>query len=411
MVSKEQAAQILSLSSEFNYDISPTLKSLEEFDEVGEKWIKLAGEQFPELLYAAEEIVLYAKNLFRGSQRLNILNTSEEVLIMKGGGIKGLAYVGALEALGDTYKFNWFAGTSAGAITAVLLSAGYTIKELKTILYDKDFKSFKDACYLKIPVNLWKHKGMYRGFSFEVWLNKLLSKKIDTALQVKLHHLPKRATIYACTRDEPLIFDSTIIQNGGTGAAFAARCSMSIPYIFMPQMNQGVHVFDGGLKNNFPVELLLQHNPNANFLGLYLGDEHFVKKKNNVFLDVFRVFLESTEPNILEKYEKQIIVIDPSPISTLKFRLNEVEKNFLLEAGRLAAIKFLSKRGLTDLEGHNYESRKTALEKIRHTLKRKKKIRKFWFWTKIVLAVAGLIYCVTLWKILAWVCISLASLL
>ena len=50
-------------------------------------------------------------------------------LIMKGGGIKGLAYVGALDLLRDQYDFEWFVGTSAGAITAILLASLATLSK------------------------------------------------------------------------------------------------------------------------------------------------------------------------------------------------------------------------------------------------------------------------------------------
>ena len=70
-------------------------------------------------------------------------------LIMKGGGIKGLAYVGAIEVLEKHFDFNWFAGTSAGAVSAVLLASGYTTSELKDILQDKDFNDFKDAHFFR----------------------------------------------------------------------------------------------------------------------------------------------------------------------------------------------------------------------------------------------------------------------
>jgi predicted acylesterase/phospholipase RssA len=60
-------------------------------------------------------------------QSINEEESKEFALIMKGGGAKGLAYVGALQVLEQYgYKFTWFVGTSAGAITAVLLAAGYT---------------------------------------------------------------------------------------------------------------------------------------------------------------------------------------------------------------------------------------------------------------------------------------------
>lgn len=81
-------------------------------------------------------------------ERLDLEVVEEELpfaLIMKGGGIKGLAYAGALEVLWERYRFNWFVGTSAGAVAAVLLGAGYTPREVEGILRDKDFTDFFDS--------------------------------------------------------------------------------------------------------------------------------------------------------------------------------------------------------------------------------------------------------------------------
>lgn len=50
---------------------------------------------------------------------------------MKGGGVKGLAYVGALSVLTSHYTFHRYVGTSAGAIAAILLAAGFTPDELE----------------------------------------------------------------------------------------------------------------------------------------------------------------------------------------------------------------------------------------------------------------------------------------
>ena len=55
-------------------------------------------------------------------------------LILKGGGIKGIAFVGALKELRAHYDFNWYAGTSAGAITAILLASGYTVGQLEKLV-------------------------------------------------------------------------------------------------------------------------------------------------------------------------------------------------------------------------------------------------------------------------------------
>ena len=63
-------------------------------------------------------------------------------LVFEGGGVKGIAYVGALEVLdkeGILRNIERVAGTSAGAMVAVLVGLGYTTKEISDILWDINF--------------------------------------------------------------------------------------------------------------------------------------------------------------------------------------------------------------------------------------------------------------------------------
>ena len=52
----------------------------------------------------------------------------------EGGGIKGGAFLGALEVLFRKHRTRRLIGTSAGALTATCLAAGYTPQELLEIL-------------------------------------------------------------------------------------------------------------------------------------------------------------------------------------------------------------------------------------------------------------------------------------
>lgn len=56
-------------------------------------------------------------------------------LVFEGGGAKGMAFVGACEELFDRgHTFGRLLGTSAGAITATLLAAGYKPDEMRNVL-------------------------------------------------------------------------------------------------------------------------------------------------------------------------------------------------------------------------------------------------------------------------------------
>ena len=130
-------------------------------------------------------------------------------LVMKGGGVKGLAYVGAIGLLQEQYKFDWFVGTSAGAIAAILLGAGYEIDELEAILREKDFTDFFDAnWYEKVP-NLFIHGGMNHAKEFTHWMDELLAAKVGKVTRIRLSDLPNRVTVYASRRNRGVLrFDS-----------------------------------------------------------------------------------------------------------------------------------------------------------------------------------------------------------
>jgi NTE family protein len=61
-------------------------------------------------------------------------------LVFEGGGAKGMVFIGALDVLFEEagHKHGRLLGTSAGAITALALAAGYTVPELNAALLEKD---------------------------------------------------------------------------------------------------------------------------------------------------------------------------------------------------------------------------------------------------------------------------------
>lgn len=60
-------------------------------------------------------------------------------LVFEGGGVKGLAYIGALEELANhgvsLDKIENVAGASVGSLTALLLALNYSISDIKMFLY------------------------------------------------------------------------------------------------------------------------------------------------------------------------------------------------------------------------------------------------------------------------------------
>lgn len=326
-------------------------------------------------------------------------------LIMKGGGIKGLAYIGALDVLQDEYDFSWFVGTSAGAITAILLAAGYSVEELQEILEEKNFSDFFDANWYQQLLNLITKKGLHPAKAFTDWLDILLSKKLNQLSRVTLGDIEKktgnRVTVYASQeRKKALTFDSVDTPN--ESAAFAARCSMSIPFYFTPEKDQGVSAFDGGLQNNFPIRKLIEDHGQVPFISFFLGAETFEPiKETTLYMQILNIWLGQGEDEYVEQYREQTIIIDPRPIGTLDFDLTNDEKCFLVTCGKIGAMKHL-----IPIDEHSSDpdlvEALNLKDSLRPTVDKQSCIRKRWIKGKlrlvlIVIPILACLYILLMW--------------
>lgn len=269
-------------------------------------------------------------------------------IVIKGGGVKGLAFAGALLELENYFSFDTFAGTSAGAIAAVLMGVGYKPSELLDILDKKDFKEFKDASILKAVINFIRTRGLYPGDEIEKWISQLLKRKLPEKLNdITMEDLPTHTIVYSSRiKDGTLIFDSKK-QRKDTHVAFATRCSMSIPYFFTPKLVDGVRVYDGGARNNFPLKLFMETYPTKPVIGLYLING--TKKGGVVIGELANIAMDGEEVPIVENNLDKVVVIDPRPIKTTDFNLTQKKKELLILSGRLGALKFIE-RNYTDIQ-------------------------------------------------------------
>jgi len=189
--------------------------------------------------------------------------------IFEGGGVRGIAFAGAVSCLEDRgYEFQRLAGTSAGAVMAALLAAGYTAKEL-SILTDTDFSRFLDSDLIQSipllgkPLGLLLEKGLYQGDYIEEWMRGLLKKKGKTKFGDVMLGGESRLKIIASdiTKKEIVILPDDLPKYGFDPMEFeiakAVRMSASIPLFFSPVIIEcdrcESYIVDGGVLSNFPV--------------------------------------------------------------------------------------------------------------------------------------------------------------
>jgi NTE family protein len=140
-------------------------------------------------------------------------------LVFEGGGVKGIAYVGAIQVLaqrGALTGIRRVGGTSAGAINALILTLGYDLGEQKTILESTDFSRFMDDSFgvIRDIRRLATKFGWYKGDFFSGWIGDQHLHSDDWQRTVYIDTLDVKTTDFHITRDR----QQAIVEQGIKGA-------------------------------------------------------------------------------------------------------------------------------------------------------------------------------------------------
>lgn len=288
-------------------------------------------------------------------------------VVFSGGGVKAFAFAGAIEVLEKAgYRFKRLGGTSAGAIVAALLAAGYTSDEIKkhmealepALLLDRKADGFRFPFFKWLK--LYWRMGLFSGNAFEKWMKQLLlAKGVDTFAD-----LPSGALsiiVSDISRGEMVVLPDNLDQYGIDPNTFsvarAVRMSCSLPFFFEPialynQKGEKCLMIDGGILSNFPLWLFDSGDalPERPFLGLQLSNKSEVmmsrKIKNAIelFRGLFTTMREAHDAKYISKYKtSNIIFIPVNHVETADFGLSKEERERLAKIGKEKAERFLKK--------------------------------------------------------------------
>ena len=319
-------------------------------------------------------------------------------LVLEGGGVKGIGLAGAYSVLEERgYRAQNVAGTSAGAITAALIAAGYRTDELRDIVFGLDFKSFEDTRWYEhtwagFGLNLLREQGVYRGEVFLEWMRaKLAAKGVRTFADLHTGETdPKYASrlqviVSDVTARRLLVLPRDAAELGldpdALEVAEAVRMSMSIPLFFEPvrienaTTNHEHLIVDGGMLSNFPVWLfdcahgqppewptfgllLVEPDPTTPITERLPKPEHAPRGARGL-IDLISAMAHTMMEAHDRLYLQQATFARTIPIPTLgvgttEFAITKERKQALYDSGRKAAEDFLE---TWDFEGYKREFR------------------------------------------------------
>ena len=187
-------------------------------------------------------------------------------LTLSGGGAKGLAHIGILQAIDQAgLKIDAITGTSMGSIVGALYAAGYSGDTIETLARKLDWdlmfstspklnaisieeKDEFDKYALEIPFENGKFKlgkGIIEGQ--ELWLK--FAELFEPVYNI--NDFSKLSIPFKCIGTDLETGNAVVMDHGDITSC--VRASMAIPSVFTPVRYEGKTLVDGGLVNNFPV--------------------------------------------------------------------------------------------------------------------------------------------------------------
>lgn len=290
-------------------------------------------------------------------------------LVFKGGGVKGIAYVGAAKALEEANilsQIKGFAGTSAGSITAALLACRISPDTINTFIGQTNYENFKDSGgILKYAEDLLNDFGPYKGDYFlDDWFKAFLTQQ-GVNSEITFAQLTQKYNsalkVFSTDLNTQSIQEFSTQQTPNVQVAYAVRASMSIPMFFrawqFPDSQPTNHIYvDGGVMYNYPIDTFdsSETNPNQT-LGFFLTDltDEPTPPNNLIFgfdhietyiKSVFEALMNSQDFMIQKNdFEKdRTIQINDLGISATDFSITPAQVNALYQSGYQATQQFLS---------------------------------------------------------------------
>jgi NTE family protein len=315
-------------------------------------------------------------------------------LVFKGGGVRGIAYMGALEVLEDQgilKDIDRVAGTSSGAIAATLTSFRIPMKGVIDIFNSLDLSRVPqngsdghEKVFRFLPIKntdsyrrLLERYGWYSSDYFYDWLENVIAGQCGGNRRATFNDFKRRgfrdlhvvASNLSRRRAEDFSYETT----PDVAVADAVRMSMSIPLFFEALrfdgkcFGSGDYYVDGGVYNNYPIYLFDQERYvdnrryfrggiNWETLGLFLMPDALECEVEPEYPDSIWEFLNLTIQSIYDAHQlsnigqdlvdrERTMLINDCGVSSVKFDVAPENKEYcdLFESGSQAARQFLKK--------------------------------------------------------------------
>lgn len=278
-----------------------------------------------------------------------LLNAQKVGLVLSGGGAPGIAHIGILKALEENnIPVDYIAGTSIGAIVSGMYAMGMTPDEMTDIIKSNDFKNWISGELEPENVYYYRYSDPKpRLIDLRIQINKQKTVNFKTRIlptnyispnQMNYAFLPLFAQANAaaegnfdrlmipfrCVASDVYNKQAVIFRKGVLGDAI--RASMTYPFMFKPISIDGKLMFDGGIFNNFPVDVMKKDFRPDYIIGSVVAYNPPKADEDDIMLQLQNMIITRTDYS-LPSSDGLLLKFDPGKVNVFDFsKVDELVK-------------------------------------------------------------------------------------
>lgn len=272
-------------------------------------------------------------------------------LVLSGGGSGGMAHIGVIKALEEyNIPIDYISGTSIGSLIGAYYAMGYSPQQIEEMVKSSFFQNaargdlnFQYGYYFK-KRNTYGSWLTFRvdptdGVLKNLPTNVINSIPIDyylmetfSASSVKVNHnFDSLMVPFRCLASDIKTKQSVVFKQGDL--ATAIRASMSYPFYLRPIKVNNSLLFDGGLYNNFPTDVMYKEfNPDF-IIGSSVADKNQAPEDDDLYLQLRNIMMSETNFNPV--CENGILIEPWSNVNMFNFE----KVNRLIDSGYAATVR------------------------------------------------------------------------
>lgn len=244
------------------------------------------------------------------------INAQKVGLVLSGGGAKGISHIGVIKALEENgIPIDYVTGTSMGALIGGLYAIGYSPEEMQEIVTSEEFQNWAvgstdnslELYYKKLPADASWVTVKFRKDS--IWRPVFPTGLVSTELMdfvfleffspanaVCKENFDSLFVPYRCVGADIANNKPVIFKQGDL--AKSIRGSISFPFYFEPSKVDGKIILDGGMYNNFPVDVMYNEFFPDVIIGSKAAGNYDPPKQDDIASQIATIMMSTTNYDI-----------------------------------------------------------------------------------------------------------------